>query len=277
MTRLKSDDIRPVNSLMVEYDLELQRKTGHSLSQLAARAAGRALRDIDPGRFKVAVVPLSCGEGIIAGFSEAVASIVAHLGFEVFVAGLPDAAGLAEAVARGADIIFEADDLHFVAVNLRTGQIADNSSATGRGYVAALDAMCGGLAGQQVLVVGAGQVGRSAAMAMAALGAGLSVFDAAPNAAYNLASDVYLRYGCLVTVETDLDAALYRHRLIFDASPAAEFLGVRHLTPETRIAAPGIPLGIEPDAWEQVGTRTVHDPLQLGVATMLYEVSGARD
>jgi len=275
VTRLKSDDISSVASRITEYDAELQRKTGQSLSHIAARAAGQDAGQFDTKRFKVAVVPLSCGEGIIGGFSEAVAGIIAHLGVEVFVTATPDAAGLAEAVERGADIIFQADDFRFVAVNLRTGKTADNSVATGRGYVAALEAMCGGLEGKQVLLVGAGQVGRSAAMAMAARGAGLSVFDVKQNASYDLASDVYLRFGCRVTVETDLDAALYRHRIVFDASPAEGFLGIRHLTPEMRIAAPGIPLGIEPAAWAQAEVRTVHDPLQLGVATMLYEVGGS--
>nr|WP_042331257.1 hypothetical protein [Desulfosporosinus orientis] len=38
------------------------------------------------------------------------------------------------------------------------------------------------------------------------------------------------------------------------------------------IAAPGLPLGIPIEELDQIQPRLIHDPLQLGVATMIYEI-----
>jgi pyrrolysine biosynthesis protein PylD len=70
-------------------------------------------------------------------------------------------------------------------------------------------------------------------------------------------------------MEKDLEEALQKHRLIVDASPAAGIIKERHIKPDTAIAAPGLPLGLCPGALVSIGDRLIHDPLQIGVATML--------
>jgi pyrrolysine biosynthesis protein PylD len=75
-----------------------------------------------------------------------------------------------------------------------------------------------------------------------------------------------------IQVERDLGKALEKHHLLFDGSPAAGFIEVRHIGPQTVSAAPGIPLGLTGEAYLLVQDRLIHDPLQIGVTTMLTEV-----
>lgn len=272
MTRLCSEDIKDIVNSLTEYDQDLLLKTGKTLKEIASRAAGRTSSFAVGGKFKAAVVPLTCGKGVIEGFSRTVSGIIAFLGGEVILPEGTDAKGLALAVKEGADLVFQADDDHFVAVNFRTGKTSDNSEATGRGFATAFTYLCGGLDGKRVLLVGAGQVGRSAALLMAGQGARLMVYDPEPSAGIRLAEMVRKQTGSQVEVANDLEQALLRHQLLFDASPAAGFIKERHLSPKTLIAAPGFPLGIAPECRGSVEERVIHDPLQLGVATMLFDV-----
>ena len=87
MTRLKEDDIDRIPGRCAEYDARLKRMTGVSLRELACRAVGvdEALIIDVLDRVRIAAVPVTSGLGVISGFSEAVASIVSHLGFGAFV------------------------------------------------------------------------------------------------------------------------------------------------------------------------------------------------
>jgi pyrrolysine biosynthesis protein PylD len=69
--------------------------------------------------------------------------------------------------------------------------------------------------------------------------------------------------------EEELERALQRFTLVFDATPAGGFIEARHIRPDTVIAAPGIPLGVSPEALARIEGRLIHDPLQIGVATMM--------
>ncbi len=265
MTRLTSEAIQFMKEDLALYDADLLRKTGLGLLQIACRAVGmeeaearRSLPSVVAG-----VVPMTSGEGIIAGFSEAVADIVGYLGARSFVTGSTDVAGLAEAVRRGADVVFQADDHRFIALNLSSRNVADNSEATARGFVAALDSLAGGLKNRAVLVLGAGEVGRKAIASLLGLGARVAVYDPDPEKSRALGNESGL------TVEKDLEEALEKHRLIVDASPAAGIIKERHIKSDTAISAPGLPLGLCPGALVSIGGRLVHDPLQIGVATML--------
>jgi pyrrolysine biosynthesis protein PylD len=42
-----------------------------------------------------------------------------------------------------------------------------------------------------------------------------------------------------------------------------------HITSETYVSAPGVPLGLDKDARGKISDRLLHDPLQIGVATMV--------
>lgn len=265
MTRLTSGDLRFMEDDLARYDAELVRKTGLDLRQIACRAGGmdeaearRLLASTTAG-----IIPVTSGEGIIEGFGEAVAHIASHIGASSFVTAAADVGGLAEAVGRGADVLFLADDTRFIALDLRSRTVADNSEATARGYVAALNSLAGGLAGRSVLALGAGEVGRNALNALMALGARPAVYDPDPEKIRALGSETGL------SVEQGLEEALEKHRLIVDASPAAGIIKERHIKPDTMVAAPGLPLGLCPGALVSIGDRLIHDPLQIGVATML--------
>lgn len=265
MTRLEPADISGLDRDLKRFDGEVLAKTGRSLRQIACRAAGtdeeRILRVMEDTT--VGVVPVTAGEGIISGFAETVRDIIRHLGFRAFVPDLVDVAGLTAAVEEGADILFMADDARFIALNLSTCRLVDNAEATGRGYVAALEGLAGGLRGCRVLVIGAGKVGTAAARMLQEVGAEIGVFDMDGTRSERLAGKVKGR------VEWDLEQALARYTGLIDACQASGIIEAKHIRPTTIVAAPGIPLGLTDEARLRVEGRLVHDPLQIGVATMM--------
>lgn len=271
MTRLKEDDVNKIITGLTKYDVELIKKTGCSLKAIATRAANRDLNAISVAPPKIAVIPITGGQGIIGGFTEAVAGILDYLGFDTFITNSNDIAGVAEAVLGGAEVLFAADDNKFIAFNLRTGAIADNSEATGKGYVTALDHMCYGLTEKHVLLIGAGAVGRGAAGLIVELGGLVSIYDINLTASQTLVDELR-KQGYPAKLETDLDYALSKHRVIVDASPAENVIRPMYITERTIIAAPGIPIGVPEEHREQHFDRILHDPLQIGVATMCFAV-----
>jgi pyrrolysine biosynthesis protein PylD len=235
----------------------------------------------------VAVVSLDAGQGVLPGFAEAVRAIAAHLGFPARVMESSDAGGLAEAYRGGACILVTADESTYIAVNLRSLAVADNNRTTALGFVTALDLLAGGLAEREVLLLGCGPVGRSAARCLLERGARVSLCDMRVERARETAAELVAELFAAapiaapvaaapagagrVRVEEDLEQALRRHWLLFDATPAPGIICERHIGPDTRIAAPGVPLGLSVGALRAAGKRVVHDVLQIGTAVMLAE------
>lgn len=273
MTRLKESDIQPITCLLKEYNHELMTKTGHSLSEIAAHAALLQAKEADLQELgSVAVIPVTSGQGIITGFSQTVAGILSYLGSKAFIPDATDVKGFAEALTRGAETVFLADDDRFIAVHLTSRCYSDNSEATGKGYAAALDCMTGGLRGKNVLVLGAGPVGTAAAMAIDAYGGKVHIYDKEENTSDKLAQHMLACRGKHIDIEKGLASALTRHRLIIVACPEAGFITTDYLGADSYVAAPGVPLGIHPEAVDKISPRLIHDPLQLGVATMCYDL-----
>ncbi|MBR9984320.1 MAG: 3-methylornithyl-N6-L-lysine dehydrogenase PylD [Desulfosarcina sp.] len=274
MTRLTTDDIEGIRAQLVEYDRELVSVTGRTLLGIGEWASGLGdeghLQRLAPGK-KMAVVPIRSGLGVISGFSETVCGILLHLGFDAMIPGRSDVSGFAEAVDGGAQVILAADDDRFVAFCPRQGKTVDNSRATARGYVAGLDLMAGGLDGKEVLVVGCGPVGRWAVEALSMRKARVSVIDRVAEKAEELTRWARSAFQADVQVGPDLEQALSTHHLIVDATNAAEVIHARHVTADTHVAAPGMPCGATLDAREKLAGRILHDPLQIGVATMACE------
>lgn len=273
MTRLRSADIVQISALLDAYDDELVAKTGHPLLGVACHAVGLSeevivdrLADVHTG-----VVPIRWGKGLIGGFSETTRDILKHLGFQAFATENSDVAGLAEAVEKRADIIFLSDDDHFVALNIESRRVVDNAGATGMGFGTGLNLMAGGLQGQRVLVIGCGAVGFSAAMTLAKYGAKISVCDVDHSRSRHLASALYKMLNIKVEIEFELITAFSKYRFLVEATNSADIIHDRDLSPETYIAAPGMPLGLSPDAAQKFAARLLHDPLQTGVATMALE------
>jgi len=270
MTRLKSSDIYLIDTTLDQYDRTLLKRTGQNLLGLACLACGVSQEELSPVvlRSPVAVVPITYGLGEIKGFAQMVKAIVSHLGFPAFVTKAKDIAGLAESYASQANILMLADDDSFLAINLTERRIIDNALATGMAYATALNQMSGGLSGKEVLVIGCGRVGESAASALVNLGAKVSVYDLEHKCAQKLAQKLSAGKGPDIKVVKNLEDAMVDHQLLLDASPAADLIQEHHITPHTFVAAPGVPHGVNPRALVKLGERFIHDPLQLGVATM---------
>ncbi len=271
MTRLTTADISDITANLKNYDAELVARTGHSLSGIACRAT-----DIDEAQIKnmlpnirVGVIPFSGGRGIISGFSDAVLNILLHMGCDAFVTQTPDVTGITEAFEKKADVIMLADDERFVALHIRSHQIADNAVCTGQVYATGLDLMAGGLNGRAVLVIGCGPVGASATESLIRMGVGVSVYDVHEEPAKKLAEKIRHTFDKKIQFVKTLDSALDRHKFILDASPASNIIHTQHIKPDTYVSAPGMPLGLDDEANIAISNRCLHDPLQLGVATML--------
>jgi len=278
MTRLQARDMVTIARDLDAYDRGLRARTGLTLRGLACRAAG-----VEEHQFaccrkngRSAVVPLTCGEGVIPGFAESVQRILLHLGLSSTVAAEPDAAGLAAAYADHSDLVFLADDQRFIAINTRSRGVVDNADATGAGFAWGLARMAGHLEKRPVLVLGCGPVGRSAARMVLRMGSRVSLCDVVPEASGQAARWLSESAPGMISVEPDLESALARHCLIIDATPAADLIDEAHIHSDTLISAPGVPLGLTARAVEKISNRLLHDRLEIGVATMAVSALALR-
>ncbi|MCP4691233.1 MAG: 3-methylornithyl-N6-L-lysine dehydrogenase PylD [Desulfobacterales bacterium] len=273
---MKTEDIADIAGGLAAYDSRLVLKTGCTLRELACRAAGveeAMIRGVS-GDVRVGVTPISWGQGIIRGFSEALKSIAAHLGFDAFVTRAPDVAGMAEAFERKADVLLMSDDERYVAMGVRSRRVVDNGDATGKGFVVGLDLLAGGLRDHRVLVIGCGPVGLGAARRLIRLGAVVSVYDINRDRSRELAREIKTSLDAEVRIEKELESALLRRRRIIDASPAGSLIHARHITADTFISAPGMPLALTAAARKKIAGRLLHDPLRIGTAVMIVEAGG---
>jgi pyrrolysine biosynthesis protein PylD len=269
LTRLKVADLQHIPRTMEKYDRELLRKTGCTLLEIAQDAAqtDANIKTILK-KTKAAVVAITSGGGVIGGFSDAVAAILNHVGVRTMLTKGSDVVGLAEAYEQHADLIFAADDTKFVAVNVHTVRVVDNAISTAKAYVAALDKMAKGLKGKTVLVIGLGNVGSRAV-------ANLISRKAKPLAVDN--DRVKLRalstkYRGNVVAFNTVAEAIRHTNLIINTAPARNILKADMMRENMLISAPAIPHGLTPAAVKRIGKHNlIHDPLQLGVATMAVE------
>ncbi len=277
MTRLRTDDIEHIPRTLAAYDQQLLNKTGHSLRGIACHALG--LHDTAFEQVfrscRVCVIPLTCGQGVINCFCATVSEIISHLGFHSSVAQNSDGAGIAEAFANKSDIIVLADDHRFVAINVDTKHVSDNAEMTAKGFVAGLDAMAGGLKGKSVLVLGCGGVGCYSARVLATTGVLVSVCDINPQLASTLQKEIADELKTNIRIDNDWHSTPGRYQYIIDATPVADLIDASVLTPDTYIAVPGVPCGLTSGARDKLSDRYLHDPLQIGVATMVIDACKA--
>jgi len=156
-------------------------------------------------------------------------------------------------------------------LNAESRQYVHNSDATGKGFAAGLDLMANGVADKTVLVMGCGTVGQSAISTLLGYGAMVTIYDIDSSKCRVYENSLAGAASDRTTVATDIRAALSRHTLVVDATNAAGIISAEDISPRTFIAAPGIPLGLSRDARNKIADRLLHDPLQIGVATMGME------
>jgi pyrrolysine biosynthesis protein PylD len=274
MTRLTQNDIKTIPDMLDTYDDKLLSITGLNLAGIACRAFGlarSAFTEFAAG-IRVGVIPITWGQGMISGFSETVQAIIEHLGFTAFVTHETDVAGLSETAVRGADMILLSDDEDFQAIHLKAGISVHNSTATGQVFAAGLDLMAQGIKGKKALVVGCGPVGQKAGQELLQRGARLAMVDVDLEKTCHVAQVLTKQLNTAVSVVTDIEQALTEYEHILDASPAADIIDVQHVIGNTLISAPGVPLGLTPQAVQAASGRLLHDTLQLGVAAMMAAI-----
>jgi pyrrolysine biosynthesis protein PylD len=262
MTRLTPHDVDGLVADLEAFEERLREITGLGLRGVAIRSVAHAPVCVPLIGARLAVVPITTGEGVISGFADCVATILTHLDCEAWVTAEPDVRGIQGAVAQGADAVFMADDYRFIALDLRHGRCIDDDPATADGYVTALEAAAGGLLSRHVLLLGLGPVGRAAARRLVSRGAAVEVVEP-DEARLRAALDVGLK---LQPVE--LAQGLSRCDLIFDATPAGGFIDAADVTPFTVAAVPGLPSAFTAEAQVALGSRHIHEPLAIGVAVM---------
>ena len=273
MTRLRTEDIKHIAHELEAYDRQLLDKTGNTLKGIALHAV-----DLPDCEFegiveslKVCVVPLTCGRGVIDRFSTTVSEIISHLGFHSFVADNSDAAGIAEAFEKHSDIILLADDHRFVAINVHAKYVSDNTEMTAKGFVAGLDLMASGLKGRNALVIGCGPVGTYAAKILVTMGVVVSVCDINPQLASALQEEIMDELKTSIQIDDSWHSTSGGYRYIIDATPSVDVIGASVIGPNTRVAVPGVPCGLSSEARKKLSNRYLHDPLQIGVATMVMD------
>lgn len=264
MTRLTTEWIQNMEHELPQWAEKLERQSNMSLINLASLGG-----DVSRGRvksaswrLKVAVVPITSGLGIIGSFCEQVAAIIRYMGFEVFVTESTDVSGVYEAAQKGANIVFTADDTYFLAINFHKNLVVENSDATARGFIAALEGAAEGLRDKKVLVLGGGRVGQAALSFLRCRGAECVLYDQNP--------DVLKRFQAEQgTVVKSLEK-IKEYPLVVDCTfSRAGWLKKEMLHPDVLFASPAVPLSLDEDAANVLGDRVIHDLLQLGVITML--------
>jgi len=225
------------------------------------RSLSFARNDVCGDGVRVAVIPVTVGQGVIGGFANSIAAIIRHAGFNAFVTEATDVNGMYEAYANGADIIFMADDKRYAAFDVNTTRRAScNNNATALGFVTALDAMCpGGISGKNVLVMGCGIIGRLSAAELLKKNA-FPIFYDKPTVAEKI-------HSC---ISNPNDISSFRY--ILDATNEGGWLSNDMLHKEVYISAPGVPLSLDENALARHGERLVHDVLHIGTLTMLGEL-----
>lgn len=273
MTRLRTADIEHIPNGLKAYDERLLLATGSGLKAIALFATNVSEDDFEEmvKSLKICVIPMTCGQGAIGGFSDTVSEIITHLGFNSYVTQNSDAAGIAEAFEKKSDVIMLADDNRFVAINVHTKYVSDNSEMTARGFVAGLDLMAAGLKGETVLVLGCGEVGCHTVKVLVDMGVSVVVCDVDPGLALDLQKEIADVDSVTIQIDDSWNSWPGEYQYIIDATPTADLIDAAVITSDTFVAIPGVPCGLSLDAREKISNRYIHDPLQIGVATMVID------
>lgn len=263
MTRLTVDWVMTIADTITDYDRYLYSKVSLSLRDLAFDAAGR----LDADKYsllnenKAAVIRNNTGEGVIGGFDIAVASILKLIGIETILCDKENISGINEAMDKGANILFMADDEKYIAINTRNNKKSDNDHATALGFATVLEKMADGLTGKDIALLGYGKIGGNAADIMTDKGGNIWLYDKK-----DVSADGVKYAGTILTKERIGD-----YKLIFDATSEGSWITPEIPITGASIVAPGIPLSFTGDRFEK-DNDILHDMLQIGTAVMLAEV-----
>lgn len=259
MALLTPEDLANMTNALVENDRLITELTNYSLDGLCRKVYGTV-----PAGEKVAIIPITAGNGIIGSFSESLLFTVQHFGMDGFITENTDVAGYYEAVMKGADIILMADDLAYIAHNLKNGKIAHNQICTGRIYAEILCNAKEYAGDQDILVIGLGKVGTPALETFLNEKQNVYVFDVDSKRVDEVVSQYPVR-------KYDAKDGKTFSR-IFEATPCADTISESVLNKNSLVSTPGIPCGISDELIQKYGVRVVLEPLGIGTLSMLYAV-----
>lgn len=267
MTRLKTEWITYMLDGMEVYNRQLAEKTGFDLAGLMQETFAITDAELAEARAakKIAVVPITQGEGIIGSFSESVAAIVKSMGFNADVMEHTDVDGIYDASRMGYDILFFADDIRYLALNIKTGNCSDNNYATALGFIQALRALMKkhgkDLCKEKILQIGYGIVGKEAANLLRGMGADFDLYD----------KDQTILAGAL-EYTIDGQDAIKTYNYILDFTNEGDWLKKADLAEDVLYASPGVPYSMDSEAADCFEDRAIHDNLEIGTAIMLGQV-----
>jgi pyrrolysine biosynthesis protein PylD len=268
MTRLLSEQVLHIPEQMTKYNHVLRQKIGCDLLELGNYITETQYSADFLSENKIAVIPISSGEGLIKGFSKAVAGILDFIGFDAFITENIDFKGIEEAYQKKADIIFMADDDTFLALNLQNKKCVNNNLGTAKAYVNALELMTSGLNNEEVFVLGLGPIGMKSIELLIEKNIQVGVYDIDESKIRTVKE----QYNSQVEIFANPKEAFKQYDFIIEATPANDTILEGYLDSDTYIAAPGVPLGVNELAFKKVEDKLIHDPLQLGVVVMAFEV-----
>lgn len=266
MTRLKTEWVEYMIDGMASYNQTLKEKIGLDLAELAMRTFHMSQADFDRSREcnRVAVVPITQGEGIIGSFSESVAAIVRSMGFQAEVMPHTDIDGIYDGYLKGCNIFFFADDIRYLALNTKTNRASDNNYATALGFIEVLTALMEKhgkkIASEKILQIGHGIVGREAVRILEARGIDFDIYDKDEKALAGLA--------CRKLSDKE---EIKNYKYILDFTNEGGWLRKEYLAETILYASPGVPYSMEPEAEMRFEDKAVHDNLEIGTAIMLGE------
>lgn len=276
MTRLLPRDIDNISADLAVHNRHLISATGYSLFELGCKCW-----TVDPEAmllqaksYTVRVIPVTSGLGVITSFSDTVAGILQFLGFKAQVSTATDVSGIADAVESKVDGLFMADDVTFISLDCASWEKIDNSVVTGRMYATVMDLMVGDTANNDVLVVGCGPVGSSAAVQLLRCGRNVTLFDTSQGQAEGLKKRLFEMCNATenleqrISIASDGRACLRAFEHIIDATPDSHLIADSYLTSSTKIAIPGVPPGLSEYGFGFLQNNVVHDKLELGVTGM---------
>ena len=266
MTRLVTEWVSPMLDGMTEYNRNLKERTGVDLSGLAAGIFGASEEKMKMLRKEVlvGVVPITQGEGIIGDFAEAVAAIIASMGFRALVTEHTDVDGIYEACQKYCDLLFFADDSRYLALNIGDKRYADNNYCTALGYISVLDKMMSRrgktMAEEKILVIGHGIVGKEAVKILKARNISFCVYDKDKNALEDADFD-------LLSSKDEIK----NYEYILDFTNEGHWIHDDEISASALYASPGVPCSLDGQAKIMLAKNAVYDNLEIGTAVMLAD------
>ena len=264
MTRLITEWVSPMLDGMTEYNKNLKERTGVDLSGLAAEIFGASEEKMKTLRKEVlvGVVPITQGEGIIGDFAEAVAAIIASMGFRTLVTGHTDVDGIYEGCQKGCDLLFFADDSRYLVLNIADKRYADNNYCTALGYISVLKKMMSRsgkkMEDEKILVIGHGIVGKEAVKILKASNISFCVYDKDENAIEGADFDLL-----------SSRAGIKNYEYILDFTNEGQWIHSDEISASALYASPGVPCSLDEKAKIMLAKNAVYDNLEIGTAVML--------